>query len=87
MNFTPKVVVMRLGNSNPEFTYRMETEEGDSVALEISIIEKDLGVHLDNKLAFREHLVNTANKANQLTGKVRRSFQYMDRDMFISLHL
>ena len=86
MKFHPnKCKVMRLGNSNPEFTYKMRTEEGDTVALEVSSIEKDLGVHMDNKLAFKDHIAKTVNKANQITGMIRRSFQFMDMDMFKSL--
>ena len=60
---------MRLGNSNPNFkrteegdTVALEvkdsvlTEEGDTIALEVSSIKKDLGVHMDNKLAFKDHV-------------------------------
>ena len=48
-------------------------------------VEKDLGVHMDNKLAFKDHIAKTVSKANQLTGMIRRSFQFMDMDMFKSL--
>ena len=37
----------------------MRTEEGDTVALEVTSIEKDLGVHMDNKLAFKDHKETT----------------------------
>ena len=76
---------MRLGNSNPEFTYKMRTEEGDTIVLEVSSIEKDLGVHIDNTLAFKDHIAKTVNKANQITCMIRRSFQFMDMVMFKSL--
>ena len=40
---------------------------------------------MDNKLAFKDHIAKTVNNANQITGMIRRSFQFMDIDMFKSL--
>ena len=43
--------------------------------------EKDLGIIIDNKLNFQNHI----NKANQKLGLINRSFKYMDKDMFLQL--
>ena len=40
---------------------------------------------MDHKLNFNEHITKTVNKANQLTGMIRRTFQYMDKQMFLLL--
>jgi hypothetical protein len=47
--------------------------------------EKDLGIIIDNKLNFQNHINKQVNKANQQLGLINRSFRYMDKDMFLQL--
>ena len=47
--------------------------------------EKDLGVHIDSELKFEEHISNKVNKANALVGLIRRSFSYLDGELFRKL--
>ena len=47
--------------------------------------EKDLGIIIDNKLNFQNHINKQVNKANQKLGLINRSFKYMDNDMFLQL--
>lgn len=47
--------------------------------------EKDLGVHIDSELKFDEHIANKVNKANALVGLIRRSFSYLDGELFKKL--
>jgi hypothetical protein len=45
--------------------------------------EKDLGIIIDNKLNFQNHINKQVNKANQKLGLINISFKYMDKDMFL----
>ena len=44
--------------------------------------EKDLGIKVDAKLSFEQHINDKVNKANQMMGLVRRSFIYLDKENF-----
>ena len=47
--------------------------------------EKDLGVIFDDKLSFGIHITEQANKANRITGAIRRSFTDLNSDNFRNL--
>ena len=40
--------------------------------------EKDIGVVIDDKLAFSDHLADKINKANKIVGLIRRTFQHLE---------
>ena len=42
--------------------------------------EKDLGVFIDEKLNFRDHITKKVNIANRNLGIIFRSFTYMDKN-------
>ena len=44
--------------------------------------EKDLGIKVDAKLSFEQHINDKVNKANQMMGLMRRSFIYLDKENF-----
>ena len=48
--------------------------------------EKDLGVTFDSDVSFREHIANKINKANSITGLIRRSFTFLDCESFTKLY-
>ena len=48
--------------------------------------EKDLGVYIDSELKFDEHISNKVNKANAMVGLIRRSFSYLDGELFKKLY-
>ena len=48
--------------------------------------ENDIGVIISNNLKFDKHINNIISKANQKTGIIKRSFKYMDKDMFMKLY-
>ena len=80
LRFHPqKCVSMHIGSGPPEVPncYAM-----DDTILEISVEEKDLGVLIDSKLSFEQHIASKVNKANSLVGLIRRSFEFLDGDMF-----
>jgi len=49
---------------------------------------KDLGVIIDCKLKFQDHIKQKINKAYSMFGilRIRRNFKEMDVDSFISLY-
>lgn len=49
--------------------------------------EKDLGVVIDTKLSFENHLAEKINKASKIVGLIRRTFENLDQDMFKTLYV
>ena len=72
-----KCKVMRLGGQHPEFIYKM-INNTDVTDLEFTEMEKDLGIHVDNKLRLRDHAEIAAAKAHKILGLIRRSYEYLD---------
>ena len=58
---------------------------GDTV-LEETTCEKDLGVQIDNRLTFSDHINEKVNKANSIMGVVRRAFRHLDAKTFNLLY-
>ena len=50
-----------------------------------SEFEKDLGIHVDNKLNFKEHVQRTTAKANRIVGVIRRTFDFLSEQIFVLL--
>ena len=48
--------------------------------------EKDLGVVIDNKLNFRQHISSKVSTANRNLGIIFRTFTYLSQEMFLSLY-
>ncbi|KAG1679355.1 Pleckstrin y domain-containing family M member 3 [Nymphon striatum] len=64
-----KCKVMHLGHKNPGYKYFMKDASGSIVWLKETEEEKDLGVWVDNKLAFSAHATKAATKSSQLLGE------------------
>ena len=43
-------------------------------------MEKDLGVFVDDNLAFEKHIETQVNKANRVLGLIMRSFIHLDTE-------
>lgn len=48
--------------------------------------EKDIGITVDHKLTFEDHLSEKVNKANSMFAMLRRTFEYMNKQTFIPLY-
>lgn len=85
LKFHPdKCKTMTIGRTDGENRgYRLRP---DLPPMEISDAEKDIGVVIDNKLAFNKHLAEKVKKANSVLGAIRRSFEYMDISTFKKLY-
>ena len=65
----------------PQYEYMVGVKH-----VKYSTQENDLGVEIDNKLSFDQHIQEKVKKANMMTGWVRRSFQYMNKFIFNMLY-
>ena len=73
MRFSPT----RYDSKLPRGMYNMDCTKLEEVSL-----EKDLGVYVDNKLTFHEHINMIVKKANGLVSLIRRTFVHLDQSMF-----
>ena len=76
---------LHVGPQDTGYTYTMQTENGPQ-AIEKVANEKDLGVIIDSKLTFRDHISAKVNLANRNLGIIFRTFTYLDTEMFMSLY-
>ncbi|KAL8594440.1 hypothetical protein ACOMHN_018148 [Nucella lapillus] len=87
LRFHPqKCSVMKLGSKKSEVEYTMLDATQGTTVLEEHEHEKDLGVHVDNKLCFKEHVAKSTAKANKIVGIIRRTFDYLSNDLFAQLY-
>lgn len=82
---TEKCKVIHHGKNNQEWKYYMNNGNLQKELCE-ETEEKDLGVTFESGLFFKKHIQNCAKKGNQLLGMIKRSFDYMDEDMFMTLY-
>ena len=86
MRFHPdKCHVMHIGNNNPKHEYTMSKGE-ELHKLEKVSSEKDLGILIDDKLKFSEHINIKVNKANQILGCIKHTFKHLTKDVFKLLY-
>lgn len=83
LNFNErKCSVMHVGRENPGHSYTLA-----GVQLNTTTSEKDLGVTITSDLKPSTHVSKVAAKANQMLGRIRSTFTYMNIEMFKSLYL
>lgn len=70
-----KCKVLHVGSGNPHQTYTMRDR-----SLDVTVMEKDLGVQMDQDLKFRKQAATAIAKASRVMGVIRKSFQKLDRD-------
>ena len=86
MKFHPdKCHVLHLGNNNPMHMYYMHSGSDLHLLKEVAV-EKDLGIHTDNKLTYNVHIQEKINKANKTLGYIRHTFKYLDKENFLMLY-
>ena len=77
-----KCKIMHIGPNNPKNIYNM-----DSINLEETLMEKDLGVLIDSKLDFGSHIKEVVGRANRMLGMIRVSFACLNKKMFLNLYM
>ena len=58
----------------------------DNTPLEQVSVETDLGVTVDDQLRFHHHTTRCVNKANQMLGIIKTSFENLDEVTIPLLH-
>ena len=61
-------------------------KRGEVIELEKTIIQKHLGVNVDNQLKFSNHIEMQVNKGNKLLCLIPRSFSYLDKNNMLIMH-
>ena len=82
-----KCKVMSVGrNVDKSYYYNIIDINNQSIALERSNQFKDLGVLVDEKLSFKDHIQDKINKAFSMLGIIKRNFKHLDMYSFILLY-
>lgn len=82
MNFnTQKCKVLHMGHKNSHFNYNMNGEW-----IESSCCEKDLGVHVDERLTFSKQCLESRNKANRMLGYIARNVSHKSKEVIKRLY-
>ena len=76
-----KCKVVHLGKNNCKFAYKI-----DGSPLQVETVEKDLGVHVDDRLTFNTHITETVKKANKLVGMISHYISHKSSDVMIPLY-
>ena len=80
-----KCKVMHIGKNNPGVTYNM-MKDGKESSIQTCEHETDLGVTFDTQLNFNKHIELAIGKANKMLGLIRRTFSYMNKEVFTMLY-
>jgi hypothetical protein len=77
-----KCVVMHYGHNNKNYLYNL-----NNIQLTESDTERDLGVLFNSNLKWKNQVINVSNKANQMLGRIKKSFACFDYKLLRSLYI
>ena len=72
---------MHIGKQDFWFTYDL-----NGVPLDYTEVEKDIGVHIDDRLSFETHVSKKCKKAKSMFFLIRRTFKFLDIQTFLPLY-
>ena len=73
---------LHVGHNDTDYSY---THDGIHVIEKVAN-GKDLGVIIDSKLTFRDHITSKVNLANRNLGIIFRIFTFLDTEFFLTLY-
>ena len=76
-----KVMHISLRKTNPEYVYYMNDKVLDKTEL-----EKDLGVFVASNWKTSAHVAKVAARANSMLGRIRHTFTYINKDIFMKVY-
>ena len=68
-----KCKVMHIGKKQQNYEYQLNNK-----VLEVTTVEKDLGIHVTPNMKVATHVSKVAAKANSMVGRIKHTFSYMD---------
>jgi len=79
--------VLSLSYSNTVIKYKYSASV-DNMIIDLERCNKvrDMGVIVDSKLSFSDHITEKVNKAYSILGIIKRSFQHVDKVAFVLLY-
>ena len=86
LSFHPdKCKTMHVGNQDNVYTYHLMAK---STMHELQCVtqEKDIGVIFDAQLEFDKHINAKINKANAIFAMIRRSYKFLNMEIFLHLY-
>ena len=78
---TGKCKVMHIGFANTNVSYNLLGTE-----LEVTNLERDLGVYISKDLKFSYQCIEVEKRAQKLLGYINRNFKYRDKRVILSLY-
>ena len=76
-----KCKVMHVGYANPQSDYSLQGKR-----LDVTDVEKDLGVLISSDFKFSKQCVEVEKKAQRLLGYIRRQFSFRNKEIVLSLY-
>jgi len=80
-----KCNVMHIGKRNAGCEYVMKVDD-ELQKINVCENEKDLGITFDSDFSFDIHIQRVVAKANQMLGIIKRSFTFLDKEVFLYLY-
>ena len=79
-----KCKILHIGKKNPKNKYFIGTDD-DKTELEVTELEKDLGIFIDPNLDFKKHIKTIVKKASYINYKILKNFTYRDSNILVPL--
>ena len=79
-----KCKILHLGENNPQRPYYIGPV-GERIELEKTVLEKDLGVHIDPNLSFDSHIEKIIKKASSKSAQIMENFTYRSKDVLVPI--
>ena len=82
LDFHPsKCSVLRPGKHVVDYDYELSDSNGNFMKVQQTNTEKDLGILIDNKLNFCDHIDKIVSGANHSVGLIRHLIRSLDKDI------
>lgn len=81
-----KCKYIQYGNVKYDFEYKMINKDRELKTLTKDVEEKDLGIVFEENLKFNKHITVTVNKANRLLEMIKRTFSFMNKEIFLVVY-
>ena len=79
-----KCKILHIGDNNPKYTYYIGTGN-DRREIEVTTLEKDLGVLVDEELKFEDHIQHIIKRANSKKALILNNFTFRSEKVLIPL--